>query len=50
VAYFQNNPERLKYPLKRVGGRFERMPWGTALDEIAAKLSEQEPWFEIKRD
>ncbi len=38
VAYFQNNPERLKYPLKRVGGRFERISWNTALDEIAAKL------------
>jgi anaerobic selenocysteine-containing dehydrogenase len=38
VAYFQNNPERLRYPLKRVGDRFERISWKTALDEIAAKL------------
>jgi anaerobic selenocysteine-containing dehydrogenase len=22
IAYFQNNPERLKFPLKRVGGSF----------------------------
>jgi anaerobic selenocysteine-containing dehydrogenase len=38
VAYFQNNPERLKYPLKRVGDRFERISWDVALDEVAAKL------------
>jgi anaerobic selenocysteine-containing dehydrogenase len=40
IAYFQNNPERLKYPLKKVGGRFERISWKQALDEIAAKLKE----------
>ena len=40
IAYFQNNPERLKFPLKRVGDRFERIPWDQALDEIAAKLKE----------
>ena len=40
VAYFQNNPERLKYPLKRVGGRYERISWKQALDEIAARLKE----------
>ncbi len=38
VAYFQNNPERLKYPLKRVGGSFERVSWEQALDEIAYKI------------
>ena len=38
VAYFQNNPERLKYPLKRVGDHFERISWDTALDEIAARI------------
>ena len=38
IAYFQNNPERLKYPLKRVGNRFERISWNAALDEIAARL------------
>ena len=40
IAYFQNNPERLKFPLKRVVGRLERVSWGEALDEVAAKLKE----------
>lgn len=40
IAYFQNNPERLKYPLKRVGDRFERISWKQALDEIAAKINQ----------
>ena len=40
IAFFQNNPERLKFPLKRVGNRFERISWNQALDEIAAKLKE----------
>ncbi len=38
IGYFQNNPERLKFPLKRVGPRFERISWDQALDEIAAKI------------
>ena len=38
IAYFQNNPERLKYPLKRAGDRFERISWKQALDEIAPRL------------
>ena len=25
IAYFQNNPERLRFPLKRVGDRFEHI-------------------------
>ena len=40
IMYFQNNPERLKYPLKRVGDRFERVSWDQALDEISAKLKD----------
>jgi anaerobic selenocysteine-containing dehydrogenase len=36
------SPERLRYPLKRVGrkgeGRFARVGWDEALDEIAARL------------
>lgn len=38
IAYFQNNSERLKFPLKRIGDRFERISWDQALDEIAEKL------------
>ncbi len=40
VTYFQNNPERLRFPLKRVGNRLERISWDQALDEIAVKLRE----------
>jgi anaerobic selenocysteine-containing dehydrogenase len=40
IAYFQNNPERLRFPLKRLGDRFERISWGRALDEIADKIRE----------
>ncbi|MCX7966350.1 MAG: molybdopterin-dependent oxidoreductase, partial [Syntrophorhabdaceae bacterium] len=32
------HPERLKYPLKRKNGSFERISWEQALDEIAEKL------------
>ncbi len=39
------SPQRLKYPLRRIGkkgeGRFERISWDQALDLIAAKLKEQ---------
>jgi anaerobic selenocysteine-containing dehydrogenase len=39
------SPQRLKYPLRRVGekgeGRFERISWDHALDLIAARLKEQ---------
>jgi anaerobic selenocysteine-containing dehydrogenase len=40
IAYFQNNPERLRFPLKRLGDRFERISWARALDEIADKIRE----------
>ncbi|MFO7568706.1 MAG: molybdopterin-dependent oxidoreductase [Smithellaceae bacterium] len=38
VAYHQHNADRLKYPLKKVNGQFERISWDQAIDEIAAKL------------
>lgn len=34
------SPNRLKYPMKRVNGKLERISWDQALDEIAAKLAE----------
>lgn len=38
------SPERVKYPMKRVGkrgeGKFERISWEEALDTIAAKMKE----------
>ena len=38
----QYHPERLLYPLKRVGergeGKWKRLTWDEALDEISAKL------------
>ena len=51
-AYTQTHmvydPNRLKYPMKRVGrrggGKFERISWDEALDTIAEKL------VEVKRD
>jgi thiosulfate reductase/polysulfide reductase chain A len=43
-AHFIYHPDRLKYPLRRAGGkgegRWERTSWDKALDEIASKLSE----------
>jgi len=32
------HPNRLKYPMKRVNGKWERVPWDQALEEIAARL------------
>jgi len=40
IAYHQHNADRLKYPLKRVGDKFERISWEQAIDEIAAKLKD----------
>ena len=43
-AHFTYHPERLKYPLRRAGGKgqgkWERISWDEAFDEIAAKLTE----------
>jgi thiosulfate reductase / polysulfide reductase chain A len=42
-AHFTHHRDRLKYPLKRVGakgaGKWERVSWGDALSDIAAKLT-----------
>ncbi|TXI10302.1 MAG: hypothetical protein E6Q76_04225 [Rhizobium sp.] len=32
-----DSPDRLQYPLKRVGDRFERISWSQAISEIGAK-------------
>ena len=32
------HPERIKYPMKKVDGKFQRISWETALDEIAERL------------
>ena len=45
-AYRQRvyHPDRLKYPLRRIGergkGKFERISWDEALEEVASKLKE----------
>jgi len=38
IANHQHNADRVKYPLKRVGDRFERISWDQAIGEIAGKL------------
>lgn len=40
IAYHQHNADRLLHPLKRVGDRFERVPWDQAIEEIAGRLRE----------
>jgi len=40
IANHQHNADRLKYPLKRVGDRFERISWEQAIDEIGGKIRE----------
>jgi anaerobic selenocysteine-containing dehydrogenase len=38
IAHYQHHQDRLKKPLKRVGGGFTEISWDQALDEIAQKL------------
>jgi anaerobic selenocysteine-containing dehydrogenase len=38
IAYHQHNADRLLYPLKKVGDKFERISWDQAAGEIAEKL------------
>ncbi len=40
VAYHQHNADRVLYPLKKVGSKFERISWEQAISEIAAKLKD----------
>jgi anaerobic selenocysteine-containing dehydrogenase len=40
------HPDRLKYPLKKVNGKFERVSWEQAFSEIAAKLKELKEEFD----
>jgi anaerobic selenocysteine-containing dehydrogenase len=40
VAHHQHHADRLTHPVKRVGGRFERISWDQAIDEIATRLKE----------
>lgn len=37
---FVEHPERLQSPLKRVGDRFEEIPWSEAIEIVAARFSE----------
>ena len=39
------HPQRIKYPMKKVNGKFERISWETALDEISRKLSDLKKEF-----
>jgi len=34
----QYNPKRIKHPLKKVNGKFEKISWEQAIDEIGSKL------------
>jgi anaerobic selenocysteine-containing dehydrogenase len=38
IAYHQHNADRLLYPMKKAGGKFERISWDQAIGEIAEKL------------
>ena len=38
--YYQENPDRLRHPLKRVGDEFVEISWEQAMQEIGAKTNE----------
>jgi len=38
VAYHQHNKDRVLFPLKKVGNRFQRVSWDQAIGEISEKL------------
>jgi formate dehydrogenase len=37
--HFYDSHDRLKYPMKREGNEWKRISWGTALEEIGAKVA-----------
>jgi len=39
------SPERIRHPLKKIGGSFQQISWDQALDEIAGKLTELKEQF-----
>jgi formate dehydrogenase major subunit len=40
IAEILNSSTRLKYPMKKVGGKWQKISWEAALDEIANKMKE----------
>ena len=40
IAYHEHNADRLLYPMKKAGSKFERISWDQAIGEIAEKLKE----------
>ncbi len=40
IAFHQHNADRVLYPLKKVGDKFERISWDQAISEIAEKLKD----------
>lgn len=38
IAYHEHNADRLLYPMKKAGGKLERISWDQAIGEIAEKL------------
>ena len=51
-ADFTFHPDRLKYPLRRAGGKgegkWERISWDEALDEIASRLTEMKEKYDVR--
>ena len=51
-ADFTFHPDRLKYPLRRAGGKgegkWERISWDKALDEIASRLTELKEKYDAR--
>ncbi len=38
IAHHEHHAQRLTHPLKKINGKFERINWDQAIDEIAVKL------------